>query len=129
MGLVMLMRPFFRSASVSPTIVYCVRAPESLSSSLTVAPKTTRSPESLLTSMIWARASRSSSIWIRPSMCDWRSLAAWYSAFSRRSPCSRATEMSWTFLGRSTDLRRFSSRLIASAPARVMGMLSAIARP
>src|SRR5262249_40896140 len=31
MGLVMLMRPFFRSASVSPTMVYCVRAPESVS--------------------------------------------------------------------------------------------------
>src|SRR6184192_285876 len=32
--------------------------------------------------------------------------------------------MSWTFFGRSTDLRRFSSRLIASAPSRVMGILS-----
>src|SRR5439155_15558486 len=50
MGLVMLMRPFLRSASVSPTMLYCVFAPESVSSSFTVAPKTTRSPESLLTS-------------------------------------------------------------------------------
>src|SRR5438067_1556911 len=37
--------------------------------------------------------------------------------------------MSCTFFARSTDLRRFSSRLIASAPARVMGMLSAIDDP
>src|SRR5438105_12483519 len=32
--------------------------------------------------------------------------------------------MSWTFLGRSTDLRRFNSFLICSAPSRVMGILS-----
>src|SRR5205823_7166443 len=65
MGLVMLMRPFLRSASVSPTMLYCVFAPESVSSSFTVAPKTTRSPESLLTSMICARARRSSSMLMR----------------------------------------------------------------
>src|SRR5437764_2383060 len=124
MGLVMLMRPFFRSASVSPTMAYWVFAPESVSSSLTVAPKTTLSPESFLTSMISARASRSSSILMRPSMWLSRSLPAWSSAFSRRSPCSGATPMSWTFFGRSTDLRCFRSRLIASAPSRVMGILS-----
>ena len=86
MGLVMLMRPFFRSASVSPTMVYCALCPDSAPSSFTVAPNTTRSPERRETSMISARASRSSSIWIRPSTCDCLSLAAWYSAFSLRSP-------------------------------------------
>src|SRR5882672_6109911 len=120
MGLVMLIRPFFRSASVSPAMVYCTFWPDSLSSSLTVAPNITRSPESFETSMISARANRSSSIWIRPSMCDCFSLAAWYSAFSRRSPCSRAVAISCTFFGRSTLFRGLSSRLVASAPALVI---------
>jgi hypothetical protein len=30
---------------------------------------------------------------MRPSMKDWRSRAAWYSAFSDRSPCARASAM------------------------------------
>ena len=38
-----------------------------------------------------ARASRSSSSAIRPSLSDCCSLAAWYSAFSERSPCVRAS--------------------------------------
>ena len=33
----------------------------------------------------------SSSSAIRPSIKDWRSRAAWYSAFSDRSPCARAS--------------------------------------
>ena len=52
-------------------------------------------PASLLGSMTSARASLFSISFMRPSMNDWRSRAAWYSAFSLRSPCSRAAAIAW----------------------------------
>ena len=39
-------------------------------------------------------------------MKDWRSRAAWYSAFSDRSPCERASAMARMIAGRSCDLQR-----------------------
>src|SRR6185436_19598244 len=61
---------------------------------------------------------------VRPSMNPWRSLAAWYSAFSLRSPCARASSMSRTFLGRSTSRSRFSSSRSVCTPRGVMGNLA-----
>src|SRR4051812_35211476 len=62
----------------------------------------------------------------RPSMKPWRSLAAWNSEFSRRSPWARASSMSRTFLGRSTSRSFFSSSRSAWMPRGVMGILSAM---
>src|SRR3954469_22235457 len=59
-----------------------------------------------------------------PSMNPWRSLAAWYSAFSLRSPWARASSMSWTFLGRSTSRSRLSSSRSACCPRGVIGNLA-----
>src|SRR5258708_925167 len=83
--------PAFASASGSPTI--CQTAFLSVSSSIkvTVAPNLTVSPDSFETSMTSARASLSSSSAMRPSLSDCSSFAAWYSAFSDRSPCVRAS--------------------------------------
>jgi hypothetical protein len=44
-----------------------------------------------LTSMMSARPISDSSSMTRPSFSDWASLAAWYSAFSERSPSARAS--------------------------------------
>src|SRR5579885_1283573 len=71
--------------------------------------------------MICARASLSSTSAIRAAMCDWRSLAAAYSAFSFRSPWARASSMSWTFLGRSTDFKCLSSSRSLRCPSGVIG--------
>ncbi len=59
--------------------------------------------------MTWARAILSSISAIRPSIQPWRSLAAWYSAFSDRSPCDRASEIAAITAGRSIVFKRFSS--------------------
>ena len=72
--------------------------------------------------MISERLMVSSSSFMRPSMKPWRSLAAWYSAFSERSPCARASSMSRTFCGRSTDLIFLSSSFKRVTPLKVMGM-------
>src|SRR4051794_38347203 len=49
------------------------------------------------------------------------SFAAWYSAFSERSPWARASAISFTILGRSTFLSRFSSAFSRTRPPGVMG--------
>ena len=54
---------------------------------------------------------------MRPSTWLCFSLAAWYSAFSERSPCERASAISFTIFGRSTFFRRFSSSLSRSEAA------------
>ena len=51
-----------------------------------------------------------------------RSRAAWYSAFSERSPWARASPMACELAGRSTVFRRCSSLRSRSAPRRVMGV-------
>ena len=63
---------------------------------------------------------------IRPSTWLCFSFAAWYSAFSERSPCERASAISFTILGRSTFLRRFSSSFSRRRPPFVMGTRSDI---
>src|SRR6478736_8833518 len=56
-----------------------------------------------------------------PSMNPCRSFAAWYSAFSLRSPWARASSMSRTFFGRSTSRSRLSSSRSACCPRGVIG--------
>src|ERR1700690_2589155 len=65
----------------------------------------------------------------RPSMKLCRSLAAWYSAFSFRSPWARASSMSSTFLGRSTSRNRLSSSRRACCPRGVIGNLGMTTLP
>ena len=83
-------------------------------------------PERLLMSMISARLSLSSSSATRPSMKPCRSRAAWYSAFSERSPCSRAAAIALMTAGRSTVFRRFSSAVSRTWPSGVIGILFVI---
>src|SRR6185503_1933908 len=96
--------------------------------SFTVAPKDILLPERRVGSMISARESLSSRSLIRASIHPWRSLAAWYSAFSLRSPCSRAKPISRLIFGRSTSLRFLSSSLSRAFPSGVMGILPSMKR-
>src|SRR5258705_256503 len=59
---------------------------------------------------------------MRPSMNDCFSRAAWYSAFSERSPCARASAIAFVMACRSTRLRRSSSSRRRSYPGRVIGV-------
>ena len=127
-GAVMLMRPSLMSASLSPTMAKVCFSPLAVSSMVTVAPKTTRFPDSEVGSMTSASATISSRRAIRPSLWDWASLAALYSAFSDRSPCALASSMARTMRMRSTSLRCFSSSLRLVRPFRVIGYLSGINR-
>src|SRR5690606_2715404 len=70
-----------------------------------------------------ARDSLSSMSLMRASTMPCRSLAAWYSAFSLRSPCSRATPISREILGRSSFKRASSSRSLIM-PWGVIGTFS-----
>jgi hypothetical protein len=72
-------------------------------------------------SMISAVESFASISPMRPSMNPCCSRAAWYSAFSDRSPWLRASAMALMTLGRSSVLSRYSSLRSASAPRRVIG--------
>src|SRR5439155_383058 len=76
------------SVSSEPTIWYRYSFPLSSSRS-TVEPKVTRSPP-IGGSITSALPTLASSAAIRPSMKPSFSRAAWYSAFSDRSPCARA---------------------------------------
>src|SRR4030042_1633787 len=60
---------------------------------------------------------------MRPSTKPCRSFAAWYSAFSERSPCERASEIAVTIAGRCTVFSSCSSARSFSTPATVMGIL------
>src|SRR6185312_15344350 len=94
----------------------------SASSSSTTAPNTTLPPAfNVAESMICAVES-AASIWpMRPSMKPCCSRAAWYSAFSLRSPCARASAIAAMTRGRSTDFSCSSSARRRSEPALVMG--------
>src|SRR5258708_16086320 len=61
---------------------------------------------------------------IRPSMKPWRSRAEVYSAFSERSPCSRAAAIALMIAGRSTLFSCFSSSVRLFSPSAVVGTLS-----
>ena len=87
-----------------------------------------------------ARRSRSSSAWTRPSRNDCSSRAAWYSAFSLRSPCSRAVLMRATTSRRLTRVSSSSSAVMRSragcdswigsgAPVARRARRPAVARP
>jgi len=75
-GAEMAMRPSLMSPSWSPTMLYTVSSPDSVSARRTVAPNTTREPESLPGSMTSASAMVPSSSRMRPSRKLWRSFAA-----------------------------------------------------
>src|SRR5256885_2189850 len=95
-----------------------------MSLTVTVAPKTTFSVERFEVSIICASASLCSRSRIRTSMWLWRSLAAWYSAFSLRSPWPLASSISLMFLGRSTFFNRSSSACKAAYPFFVIGIVT-----
>src|SRR5262245_10841657 len=116
--------PFLASASGSPTSYQTCFFSVSSSTKVTVAPNVMVSPESFDTSMTSARASLSSSSAMRVSLCDCVSLAAWYSAFSDKSPCVRASVICWMMRGRSTCWRCLSSFSSAAYPSAVIGILS-----
>src|SRR5690606_30751582 len=70
----------------------------------------------VVTSITTACCRRPSISRIRASTMPCCSRAAWYSAFSLRSPSSRASPMSWLSLGRTTLVRCASSSSRARAP-------------
>ena len=95
----------------------------SSSTSTTVAPNLILSPESFETSITSARAIQSSSSPTRPSFRLCASFAAWYSAFSERSPCERASEIASMMRGRSCCWRQRSSSRSVANPLAVIGTL------
>src|SRR6185312_1220336 len=121
-------RPWLTSASSSPTIWKVCSSSVSSSSSVTVAPNLMTLPESFETSITSARAILSSSSITRPSMKPWRSRAAWYSAFSAMSPCSRASAIARMIAGRSVVLSLFNSSCKRSKPLEVMGIFVVMGR-
>src|ERR1700692_1715398 len=88
-----------------------------------VAPNTTR-PLALkrVTSMTSEFDKRFSMSLMRPSMKLCCSRAAWYSAFSLKSPWARASAIALMTFGRASLLSRFNSARSRSAPRRVMGV-------
>src|SRR3954447_12121740 len=112
-------RPVLRSASVGPTSVNVWPRPVFSSTTCTVEPKWTLSA-SMGAATTCARRRRSARRWIFVSRCAWSSLAAWYSAFSLRSPCSRAAEMRRAMAWRPWPSRSASSCFRASRPSAVI---------
>jgi hypothetical protein len=98
----------------------------SSSASFTVAPNFTTLPESLLKSITSAREMMFSISAIRPSIKPWRSRAEVYSAFSDRSPCSRAAAIALMIAGRSTLFSCFNSSSRPFSPSAVIGTLSIV---
>ena len=80
-----------------------------------------RSPDvgGSITSAVASLPSRSL---IRASIMPCFSRAAWYSAFSERSPWARASPIALLMAGRSVCLSRSSSAFSRSWPVRVMGV-------
>ena len=97
--------------------------PSSWSSSSTSTPKITLPVLGSLPGSITSAVDSLPSISLmRPSMKPCCSRAAWYSAFSDRSPWPRASAIALMTFGRASDFRRFSSARSASAPRSVMGV-------
>src|ERR1700730_8036324 len=88
-----------------------------------VEPNTTR-PVAFkrVTSMTSEFDKRFSMSLMRPSMKLCCSRAAWYSAFSLRSPWARASAIALMTFGRASLLSCFNSARSRSAPRRVMGV-------
>src|SRR6266404_1516827 len=115
--------PSLMSASSSPTSWYTTLLPPSWSSSSMVEPNTTRPLAlNLVTSMTSAFDRRFSMSLMRPSMKLCCSRAAWYSAFSLKSPWARASAIALMTFGRASLLSCFNSARNRSAPRRVMGV-------
>ena len=101
---------FFRSASSFPTSLYCIFSFVSKFCKNTVDPKITfPSLFIFVTSITFALAIKSSISWILPSLCDCCSFAAWYSAFSLRSPCDLASAIAATISGRFFSFKKTNS--------------------
>ena len=92
-------------------------------------PNVTVLPVSLDKSIILALLVTSSSSDILPSVKDCLSFAAWYSAFSFKSPCSLATEIALIIAGRSSFFNFINSDFILSNPNIVKGILSILIIP
>ena len=103
------------SASVEPTILYCISSPEERSLMRTVEPMliALASTSLLLTTSAFFKIFSISSIRISISLCS--SFAASYSAFSDKSPCSLA---SLIFAATSLRLFTFKSCNSSSSFAR-----------
>ena len=71
----------------------------------------------------------SSSSAILPSVKDCLSFAAWYSAFSFKSPCSLATAIALIIEGLSSFFNLINSNFILSNPNIVKGILSQLIIP
>ena len=99
-----------RLASESDTSVYVSSAPVLVLRMVTLLRICTLSVESLDSSMIRALLTSALSWAIFPSRRPWASLAASYSAFSDKSPLSRASAIWREISGRCTD----SSSLISA---------------
>src|SRR5271165_3204708 len=88
-----------------------------------VEPNTTRPLAlNLVTSMISEFERRFSMSLMRPSMKLCCSRAAWYSAFSLKSPWARASAIALMTFGRASLFSCFNSARSRSAPRRVMGV-------
>ncbi len=66
--------------------------------------------------MTFALAIRSSISCILPSLWDCCSFAAWYSAFSFKSPCDLASEIAETISGRFFSFKKINSSLSLDNP-------------
>src|ERR1700680_1788110 len=88
-----------------------------------VEPNTTRPLAlNLVTSMVSEFDKRFSMSLMRPSTKLCCSRAAWYSAFSLKSPWARASAIALMMFGRASLLSCFNSTRSRSAPRRVMGV-------
>ena len=102
--------PNFVSASSSPTILYCADWSESEFITVTVVPKITLSEGSIWRiSIIWELLNLVSMSLILASANPCCSLAAWYSAFSFKSPNSLAVAIASIILGLSSFFSLFNS--------------------
>ena len=108
--------PATGSDSDAPTIVHVAVSPSC--STVTLEPRPTREPATGA-STITAVRRRASSAWTRPSRNDCSSRAAWYSAFSLRSPCSLAVRILAITSGRRTWVSSSSSARRRAAPSTV----------
>src|SRR5579884_3241200 len=113
-------RPCERSASAGPTRVQVLTVSVPSSTTSAVRPNSNVLP-SVAMSVTTALRSRCLSRLIWVSMWAWSSLAAWYSAFSERSPSSRAVRIRWAMARRPLVSRSWSSRLRASRPSALIG--------
>ena len=121
------MCPLSGSDSKLPTILYVISLSFSKSITVTVEPKTTRPVSGIsFTSMTWAFAKAISISLIFASISPCNSFAAWYSAFSFKSPWALASAIAWEIWGLSTNFKCESFSLIKISPSLVSGTLDIV---